>query len=57
MISKNVMDNTLKEVKEMCLDNFDFDIKGCDKCPLRTRNGGCLFNTKPLFWEDESHED
>ena len=57
MISKNVMDNTLKEVKEMCLDNFDFDIKGCNKCPLRTRNGGCLFNTKPLFWEDESHED
>lgn len=56
MISKDVMDITLKEAKKMCLENFDFNVKGCDECPLRTKNGVCLFNTKPLFWEDNNED-
>lgn len=56
MISKDVMDIALKEVKKMCLENFDFNVKGCDKCPFRTKYGVCLFNTKPLFWEDEEND-
>ena len=56
MISKDVMNITLKEVKKMCLENFDFNVKGCDKCPFRTKRGVCLFNTKPLFWEDEEND-
>lgn len=55
MIYKDTFDYTIKEVKKICLDNFDFDVKGCDKCPLRTKNGVCLFNTKPLFWEDKTN--
>lgn len=52
MIHEDVFDYTLKEVKAICLDNFEFNVKGCDKCPLRTKNGNCLFEVKPLFWKD-----
>lgn len=55
MIYKDVFDYTIKEIKQICLDNFDFNVKGCDKCPLRTKYGVCLFNTKPLFWEDKTN--
>lgn len=52
MICNDVFNRTLEEVRAICKDNFNFDVKGCDKCPLRTKNGNCLFEVKPLFWKE-----